>query len=296
MTYQASRTAPLALAVGLAALAAALAAVDAAIVRALGGSVHPFVIGFFRAAFGALAILPWVAVRPDVLKTAYPLRQHALRAGLKLLALVSFFAAFSYGQLTDVTAIAFTSPIFVAIGAAVMLGERLTLSIILCILASFVGALFIVRPDGGLTIGMGFALIGAMLTALIQLMLKTMSSGDRTDTLVVWNLLLTAPMALVPALLFWTTPTVWEGSLLMVQGVLGAANMSLMTHAFSLAPATIVAPVDFLRLPLVAAAAYVLFGEVAGPATWLGGAIICGSALLAMRSSRAVVPETDSKL
>ena len=91
-------------------------------------------------------------------------------------------------------------------------------------------------------------------------------------------------------------PTLWQGALLMVQGVLGAANMALTTHAFSLAPATIVAPVDFLRLPLVAAAAYLLFGEVAGPATWLGGAIICGSALLASRSSRAVVPETDNKL
>lgn len=296
LTYQASRTAPVALAVGLAAFAAALAAMDAAIVRALGGSVHPFLIGFFRATFGALAILPWVALRPDVLRTAYPLRQHALRAGLKLLALVSFFAAFSYGQLTDVTAIAFTSPMFVLVGAAAMLGERLRLPTILCVLASFGGALLIIRPDGGLTIGLGFALIGAMLTALIQLMLKTMSSGDRTDTLVVWNLLLTVPMALIPALLFWTTPTLWEVGLLMLQGVLGAANMSLMTHAFSLAPATIVAPVDFLRLPLVAAAAYVLFGEVAGPATWLGGAIICGSALLAMRSTRAVAPGADNNL
>ena len=296
LTYQASRTAPVALAVGLAAIAADLEAVDAAIVRALGCSVHPFVIGFFRAAFGALAVLPWIVVRPGVLRTAFPIQQHALRAGLKLLALVSFFAAFSYGQLTDVTAIAFTSPIFVVIGAAAMLGERLRLPTILCVLASFLGALLIVRPDGGLTIGMGFALIGAMLTALIQLMLKTMSSGDRTDTLVVWNLLLTAPMALIPALLVWTTPTLWEGSLLMVQGVLGAANMSLMTHAFSLAPANIVAPVDFLRLPLVAAAAYVLFGEVAGPATWLGGAIICGSALLASRSSRAAKPEANNKI
>jgi drug/metabolite transporter (DMT)-like permease len=296
LTDQASRTAPVALAVGLAAIAAALAAVDAAVVRALGGSVHPFVIGFFRATFGALAILPWVAVRPGVLRTTYPLRQHALRAGLKLLALVSFFAAFSYGQLTDVTAIAFTSPIFVVIGAAVMLGERLRLPTILAVLASFIGALLIIRPDGGLTTGMGFALIGAMLTALIQLMLKSMSSGDRTDTLVVWNLLLTAPMALIPALLFWTTPTLWEGGLLVVQGVLGAACMTLMTHAFSLADATLVAPVDFLRLPLVAAVAYVLFGEVAGPATWLGGAIICGAALLASWNSRAVAPEADNKL
>jgi drug/metabolite transporter (DMT)-like permease len=155
------------------------------------------------------------------------------------------------------------------------------------VLASFAGALLIIRPTAGtLTIGMGFALIGAMLTALIQLMLKSMSSGDRTDTLVVWNLLLTAPMGLIPALLFWTTPTLWEGGLLVVQGVLGAACMALMTHAFSLADAAIVAPIDFLRLPLVAVIAYVLFGEVAGPATWAGGTIICAAALFASQASR----------
>jgi drug/metabolite transporter (DMT)-like permease len=100
----------------------------------------------------------------------------------------------------------------------------------------------------------------------------------------------------VPALLFWTTPTLWEGGLLVVQGVLGAANMSLMTHAFSLAPATIVAPVDFLRLPLVAAMAFVIFGEVAGPATWLGGAIICGSALVISQLSRVGAPKPDNNL
>ncbi|WP_246045465.1 DMT family transporter [Rubellimicrobium roseum] len=297
MTRDVGRATPAALAVGLAASAAGLAAVDAAIVRALGGSIHPFVIGFFRAAFGALAVLPWIAVRPGMLRTAYPLRQHALRAGLKLLALVSFFAAFSHGKLTDVTAIAFTSPIFVVVGAAAMLGERLRASTILVVLASFAGALLVIRPDGGApAAGMGFALIGAMLTALIQLMLKSMSSGDRTDTLVAWNLLLTAPMALLPALLFWTTPTAWEAGLLVTQGVLGAACMALMTHAFSLADATIVAPVDFLRLPLVAAMAYALFGEVAGPATWAGGAIICGSALMASRMSRAAAPASINKL
>jgi drug/metabolite transporter (DMT)-like permease len=283
-------------AVGLASLAAALAAVDAVIVRSLGGSVHPFVIGFFRAAFGALVVLPWIALRPGVLRTAYPLRQHALRAGLKLLALVSFFAAISFGQLTDVTAIAFTY-LVVAIGASAMLGERLTMSLILAVAASVVGALLVIRPDGGApSVGLGFALIGAVLTALIQLMLKSMSSGDRTDTLVVWNLLLTAPMALVPALLFWTEPSAAAVGLLAVQGVLGAACMALMTHAFSLADAKVVAPVDFLRLPLVAAAAFAVFGEVAGPATLLGGAVICGSALLASRSSRAAVAAGDAKL
>jgi len=204
-------------AVGLASLAAALAAVDAVIVRALGGSLHPFVIGFFRTSFDALVVLPWVIARRGVLRSAYPLPQNALRAALRLLALVCFFAEFSQGQLTGVTVIAFISPIFVVIGASAMLGERLTLPVILAVLASFVGALLVIRPDGAPSLGLGFALVGAVLKALIQLVLKYMPGGDRTNTFT-WN------------------------------------------------------------------------------PTWLGGAVICGSALLAMQSSHAAVPEIDNNL
>jgi drug/metabolite transporter (DMT)-like permease len=276
-----------ALAVGLAALAAGLAAVDAAIVRTLGGTIHPFVIGFFRAAFGALAVLPWVIARPALLRSAHPPAQHALRAGLKLLALVAFFAAFAQGPLTATTAIAFTSPILVVLGASALLGERLGPRRIAAAALGLLGALIVIGPWGeGATLAMGFAAIGASLTALIQIMLKSMSGSDSTGTLVAWNLLLTAPMALLPAIWFWTSPGWEQVGLLVVQGVLGAANMALMTHAFSLTDASAVAPVDFLRLPLVAILAFALWGEVAGPATWIGGALICGAALLALRATK----------
>ena len=279
------------LAVGLAAMGAALSAVDAAIVRQLDGGLHPMMIAFTRALFGALAVLPMVALRPSVLKSVYPLRQHMARAALKLVTLVAFFAAFARGPLTDVTAIAFTSPIFVVIGASVMLGERLGGMKILAVAIGFCGAFLVAGPTGaGLTLAMGFALIGAVVQAVIQLMLKSMSSGDRTVTLVIWNLLLTVPLAFVLALPFLTMPTAGQMGLLALQGVLGAGCMALMTHAFSLADASIVAPVDFLRLPLVAVLGYVLFGELAKPSVWIGGVLICLAALIASRASRRARP------
>lgn len=282
------------LAVGLAAMGACLSAVDAAIVRALDGGVHPFVIAFFRAAFGALAVLPLVILRPRVLQTTYSLRQHGLRAGLKLATLIAFFAAFALGQLTDVTAIAFTSPIFVVLGAAAMLGEKLGALKVVAIGLGFAGALVILGPSGsGLSWAMVFALSGAVMQAVIQLMLKSMSSGDSTATLVVWNLFLTVPMAAVLAATVWVAPTLPEIGLLAVQGTLGAACMALMTHAFSLADASIVAPVDFLRLPLIALMAWLLFGETARVSTWVGGGLICAAALIASRAGRRPLREAD---
>ncbi|WP_113337945.1 DMT family transporter [Rhizobium cremeum] len=287
MSGPAARKRSTGLAVTLAATGACLSAVDAVLVRSLNGEVHPFVIAFFRAAFGALTILPIVVRNPHVLVSVYPLHQHTVRAGLKLLALAAFFAAFAKGPLTDVTAVAFTSPIFVLVGAALAFGEKLGPTRIAALLFGFAGAMLVVSPVGsGLSLAIGFAFAGALLQALIQLMLKSMSSGDRTDTLVCLNLLLTVPMAAVLAAMFWTTPTWHQFGLLTLQGVLGAICMSAMTHAFSLADASVVAPVDFARLPMVAAFAYAVFGEVAGIATWIGGTMICFAVLLAARPLR----------
>ncbi len=270
--------------------AAVLAAVDAVIVRALDGGVHPFVIGFFRAFFGAVALLPFIALRPSVLRSTHPLRQHAVRAGFKLIAMVAFFAAFSWGPLADVTAIAFTSPIFVTIGAALLLGERVDLAMIAAVALGFVGALVVIGPTGtGLSLAILLALAGALLQSVIQLILKSMSRGDRPVTLVTWNLLLTVPIALVLALPFWAMPNAREMSLLALQGVVGAACMAMITQAFSLAPATIVAPVDFLRLPLVALGGFALFGEHIALSTLCGGGLICCAALIAARSGKTTI-------
>lgn len=274
-------------AVLFAAGAAVLAAADAVIVRALYGAVHPFVIGFFRAFFGAAVLLPFILVRPSVLRSTHPLRQHAVRAGFKLLAMVAFFAAFSWGPLADVTAIAFMSPIFLVLGAALTLGERPGPAMIGAVAAGFVGALVVIGPSAtGFSFAIALALAGAVLQSAIQLILKSMSKGDRTATLVVWNLLLTVPIALLFPLPFWATPGPQEMGLLALQGVVGATCMAMMTHAFSLAPATIVAPVDFLRLPLVALGGFALFGEHIALTTLFGGGLICCAALVAARSGK----------
>lgn len=187
--------------------AAALAASDAVIVRALDGAVHPFVIAFFRALFGVLVLMPWLALRPSMLKSTHTIGQHAVRALFKLFAMVAFFAAFSMGPLADVTAIAFMSPIFVVLGAALMLGERPGIRMIASAMIGFGGAIIIVGPSPtGLTLAVALAFAGAFLQAGIQLILKSMSRGDATSTLVVWNLILTVPISLLLALPFWAMP------------------------------------------------------------------------------------------
>lgn len=275
------------LGVALMLMVSALMAVDSVLVRLLSDSVHPFVMGFTRALFGLLAILPWLVTKRGILKSEYRYL-HVLRAILKLCALVSFFYAFALASLADVTAIAFTSPIFVTIGAWLFLKEKLLALRIVAVAIGFAGVIFVLRPgqESGIPTGLLFALAGAFLTAAIQLILKPMTAKDSSETLVSWNLILLVPIAAIPALFVWAMPSPFEWAILAIQGVLGALSMALATKAFSLADASLITPFDFLRLPFVAILGYFFFAETVPYTTWIGGAVIFFATLLMARSAR----------
>ena len=268
-------------------LVSAFSAIDSVLIRYLSADVHPFVMGFTRAFFGLLVVLPWILRRRGILKSHYRFR-HVLRAALKLVSLISFFFAFALAPLADVTAIAFTSPIFVTVGAWVFLAEKPRTLRILAVLIGFAGVLVVLRPgqETGIPAGLLFALAGAVLTAAIQLILKPMSGHDPSETLVAWNLIVTVPIAAIPAIFVWSTPSATEWAILAVQGALGALSMFLVTKAFSMAEASLITPFDFLRLPFVAILGYLVFAQTVPATTWIGGTVIFVATLLMAQSAR----------
>ncbi|SNR61538.1 DMT family transporter [Paracoccus sediminis] len=269
-------------AAGLMLAAAVLAGLDAVIVRLLAGQVHPLVIGFFRALFGLLAVLPWAIGRVNL--RASPWRwMHVLRAGLKLASLVAVFVAFAHAPLADAMALTFTMPLLVTLGAWAFLGESVGPGRLLGVIGGFAGILVIVRPGADFDPWLLFALGGAVLTAIIQLMLRHMSHADTTERLVAWNLIAMAPLGLLAALPVWGTPSREQLALLALQGAIGALNMTLITRAYGLADVSFLAPLDFLRLPVVGILAWLFFAELAPVSTWIGAAVIVASVLLSMR-------------
>jgi drug/metabolite transporter (DMT)-like permease len=274
------------LAAALMVAAALLNSVDAVIVRTLAGEVHPLMIGFFRSFFGLIVVLPWVIARVDLMASPYRF-QHVLRAALKLASLVTLFVAFAHAPLADATAINFTMPVFLVLGAFLFLGERIGLASIVGVIAGFVGIVIIIRPGASaFDPWLLFALAGAILTAASQLLLRRMAIHDTTQRLVAWNLIAMMPLGFLSMLPVWATPSPGQIALLALQGVLGALNMTLITRAFGLASASFLAPFDFLRLPVVAGFAFLLFGEVAPVETWIGAAIIFAAAFFATGGSR----------
>jgi drug/metabolite transporter (DMT)-like permease len=127
-------------------LTAVVQVVDSIVVRYLAEELHPLEIVFFRNLFSLLALAPLLSRQERSLRAngLWPL--HATRAVLKIAALTAAFAAISLLPLSVFTAIAFTTPLFVALGATLFLGEPLRPSRMAAILAGFVGVVVVLRP------------------------------------------------------------------------------------------------------------------------------------------------------
>ncbi|WP_146586042.1 DMT family transporter [Puniceibacterium confluentis] len=269
------------------ALVALGGALDSVIVRLLAGEIHPFVVGFTRVSFGLLAMLPLILRRPQMLRTKARFG-HVLRAALKLGSLVAMFAALQAAPIATVTAIGFAAPLFVTLGAWAFFTERPGALRLAGLGLGFVGVVTILGPAMG--VGQGgalmLALLAAALTATIQLMLKLMGRSDSADTLVAWNLILSVPLAAIPAWWFWTQPTAAQWGLLALQGFVGTFSQLGVTRAFQLADASLIAPVDFLRLPLVALAGWLVFAEIPRVETWVGALLIFVAIIVMTASAR----------
>ncbi|NIM28785.1 MAG: EamA family transporter [Gammaproteobacteria bacterium] len=247
-------------------------------VRHISDGMHPFEITFFRNLFGLVAILP-LAVRAGLasMKSRQPGLQ-LLRSGFGLAAMLTWFYGLSVVPIAQATALSFTSVIFGSIGAAIILGERMRLRRWSAVVAGFVGTLVILRP--GLATADPAALIvllSSLCWAGALLTVKRLSSTDSVVCIVTWNSILLTLLSLPVALPVWVTPNGEQLLWLLVIGVLATLGHLAMTGAFKASEATVVFPVDYMRLVWASVIGYLAFSEIPDLWTWLGGTIIFAS-------------------
>lgn len=258
------------------------------VVRHLTDGLHPLQVVFFRTAFGLLAMLPWLLRQGlGVLRTRR-LRLHLLRAAIGIFAMVGWFTTLSLMPLAEATALSFTAPIFTSVLAVLILGEVMGLRRWTATMIGFLGALLIVRPgfatvQPAALLAIATAAIWATSTIVIKIMARTESAGAITT----YMALLTTPMTLLAALFVWQNPTAAELGWAALLGAAGSVGHICMSRALATADASVIAPFDYLRLPIVALIAFVAFGEVPGVCVWIGGAVIAASSIyIAQREAR----------
>ncbi|PRY26285.1 EamA domain-containing membrane protein RarD [Aliiruegeria haliotis] len=188
-----------------------------------------------------------------------------------------WFYALALIPLAQVIALEFTTPIWVALMAPLVLGERLTPMRMMAILLGFVGVLIIVRPElGGISPPMLAALASAIGFAGTAIATRKLTRTASTTCILFWLTLMQAVMGLICAGADGdvTLPSARAVPWLAIIGASGLSAHFCLTKALSLSPAGVVMPMDFLRLPVLALVGLLLYDEPLDLLVILGAGII----------------------
>jgi drug/metabolite transporter (DMT)-like permease len=255
--------------------------------------VDPLQIVFCRLVFAWVCMLPWMMQRGIGSIRTSQLKLYLVRCVASMLAMTTWFYALSMISVSEVTALSFLAPLFTTIGAALVLGEVVRLRRWTATVIGFCGALIIIRP-GIVEMGAGnwFALASAVCMGTSALLIKVLTRGDDPWTVVFFSHLLMIPMALIPALFVWTWPSLEVWLFLLATSPVALLGHIMLTKAFSLTDASIVAAVDFSKLPVAALIGWLAFGELTDIWTWIGASVIFISSFYIVRREQAIQVST----
>ncbi|MEM8646861.1 MAG: DMT family transporter [Pseudomonadota bacterium] len=249
-------------------------------IKQLTNDLHPFEIAFFRCLVGFLVLLPliWRSGGFGLMRTTQ-MPRHVLRGALNAGGMLLYFWAVALAPLATVSAIGFASPLFAALLAILVLGEKVGMRRWAGLVIGFAGTLVILRPDSGLIeFGAMVALASSFLWAGAMIVIKQLTGSESPLTITAWGTFYVGVFCLIPALFYWQWPTLEQWLWLIVIGIMGSVIQFSLAKAFSLAETTLVLPFDFLKLVWASLFGYLLFSEIPSVWAWIGGTIISASA------------------
>jgi drug/metabolite transporter (DMT)-like permease len=244
-----------------------------------------FQIMEFRSSLGLLMLCPviYFAGGFGMLRTSR-LPMHAARAFLHYAGQYGWFLALTLIPLAQVVSIEFTMPIWTAILAASFLGERVTVWKAAAIALGLVGVFVIVRPAAGeVNLGQLIVLVAAVSLGVTVVMMKSLTRTEPTLAIVFWMMAVQAVAGLLPTLHVWVWPSPYVWACAIAVAFSGTFSHVCMARAMLYADATIVVPMDFLRVPLTATAGWMIYGERLDIFTVLGAMLILTGNLLNLK-------------
>ncbi|NCW49820.1 MAG: DMT family transporter [Betaproteobacteria bacterium] len=260
-----------------------------ATMRWLALELHPFQTQFLRYLCGAMVMLPLIlrsgfaSYRPN----HWP--GQLWRGALHTLGLSLWFIALPKISLADLTAIGFTGPIFIMIGAIWFLKEPARWDRWLAASLGLSGVLIVVGPQlsgsGGL-----FHLImlsSSPVFAASFLLTKILTRYDRPEVIVVWQSITVTLFSFPMAWFVWKHPTGIQWFWFLVCGALGSAAHYCLTRSFEVSDISSTQSVKFLDLVWASLLGWLMFSDIPARATLIGALVILGSTIwLARRESR----------
>ncbi|TNF62646.1 MAG: DMT family transporter [Rhodobacteraceae bacterium] len=252
---------------------------------------------FVRSVVALLTLLPlvlWLGAPHRVFTPLWP--WYLLRAFLFGAGFAMFYSAFPFMGLAQITTLFFAAPLMTATLAALFLKEKIGIHRISALLVGFAGVVIAMNPTGG---DFGWVsilpLICAFTYAVSQIIVRKI--GERDTSLVIglytisfsgllivpMGLLVTQVITLTPDLhhlrMTWPVPDARGIAMLALLGTIGTVAYTLVSRAYQIASASVIAPFDYSYLPLAAIMGYLLWGEVPPLGTFVGMVLIVASGM-----------------
>ncbi len=262
-------------------------------IRELADTLSVYQMLFLRSGVGLPMIVAAAAMGGAAglrrLRTAN-LRLQLFRNAIHLVGQWTWIYALTVLPLATVFAVEFTTPLWSVLLAALLLGEHTNRAQKIGLLLGLAGTLAIVRPSpAGMSWDILIALVASLTYAGAHLCTRVLSRTDASVSVPFWMCVIQTPLGLGLALLDWRPIVLADVPLILALAACGLLAHHCLTSAFRLAPVARVIPFDFLRLPLIAAAGVMLYGEALDPFVLLGGAVVL-SGVLVTQSARKPAP------
>jgi drug/metabolite transporter (DMT)-like permease len=262
-----------------------------AMAKVLGQSMHSVqVVWLYLVCVYANLMLYLVFTRQN-LRTLVKTKRPGLQVvrGLCILGSLSFiFGALQYMPLAEATIINFVGPLFMVALAGPILGETVGWRRWAAVVVGLAGAMIVVRPGADVFQWAALMPIGsALFFALFQLFTRKLAGHDSALTTLLYTMTTACGVSLLTAPFFWTPIEFADVAFAFFAGTVGLAAHLSMFHAFRLADASLLAPINYTRIVASVALGYLMFGDLPDTYTIMGGAVIIGSGLFVIYRERA---------
>jgi len=279
------------------------------LVRYVGATVPLGQVVFFRSAFAIIPVVviyTWRGELGAAFRTGRPFG-HVTRGLIAVVSMFLNFAALARLPLVDATAISFAAPFITVALAALILKERVRIYRWCAVMAGFAGVLVMLWPYlnvGALvtagstasTVGAACAITAAFTNAGATIQTRRLTDSETTASIVFYFSLICTLAGLASLPFAWHAPSAPELMALISIGVIGGLSHIFLTESYRYAPASVVAPFDYMALLWAFFFGYVLFGEIPTGYVYAGAAIVAGSGLFVIWRERELAVERARKI
>ena len=258
-------------------------------IRKASENLHVLEVVFFRNLLAFIVMLPLLRSTGLAAIKMNNTRLFFMRGFVGAIGMIAGFTCLTLIPLAQATAISFSQPLFITIGATLFLGEIIKARRIAAIIVGVIGMLIIVQPGfNSFSFGIMLAIISALALSVNALIVKKLTITDSPQAIIMWMVIMLIPITFIPAITVWQWPSFETWLYLWGIAILGTLAHFSWTKSYVMAEITSLEPIGFIKLPIIALLGWMIFAEIAGTWTWVGGLIIFMSTIyISQREAKA---------